>query len=424
MSSQLRKVFISHANPEDNYFANWLAVKLSLMGYEVWCDTGELKGGEDFWSEIETSIRRDSAKFLFVISETSVTKKGVLQELAVADRVANRPNFIIPLRLKAVSPDSMPTELMRLVFIDFASNWSEGLIRLVEKLESDKVFKHDSEQTQQIESWWKNSIAIKSQSLLRRDERYWSNWFPCELPPSIFLHILRQPQLDDLRHKYPAISRGNLLISFASADALEGNVEIIDSIEVKTTDFVENNVYKLSGHDLTINNPNNDIIALANEAFLRCAVEKGLATYEISNGKVSFFQKYLKSGRSCQRVSLERYTLTYVSLIGVTGENNWHYGLQGRFVLYPIPVLTLSHHIVFTNSDKPLNTQEQHKLRRKLGSQWYNKEWRDRLLAAMVLLETSVEHRTLDIEVSPTTNVAVSTEPLFLISPRGYEDPK
>ncbi len=42
------KIFISHANPEDNYFASWLATKLNLLGYEVWCDTEELKGGEDF----------------------------------------------------------------------------------------------------------------------------------------------------------------------------------------------------------------------------------------------------------------------------------------------------------------------------------------------------------------------------------------
>src|SRR5271157_1238700 len=32
-----RLLFISHANPEDNAFATWLATQLAIAGYEVWC---------------------------------------------------------------------------------------------------------------------------------------------------------------------------------------------------------------------------------------------------------------------------------------------------------------------------------------------------------------------------------------------------
>ena len=46
-------VFVSHANPEDNEFARWLALRLAGEGFPVWCDLTELLGGEDFWKDAE-----------------------------------------------------------------------------------------------------------------------------------------------------------------------------------------------------------------------------------------------------------------------------------------------------------------------------------------------------------------------------------
>ena len=60
------KIFISHATPDDNEFARWLSLQLIGLGYEVWCDVLKLKGGEDFWAEIENEIRNNAIKFLFV----------------------------------------------------------------------------------------------------------------------------------------------------------------------------------------------------------------------------------------------------------------------------------------------------------------------------------------------------------------------
>ena len=47
------KIFISHANPEDNDQARWLGLQLMTLGYEVWCDVINIKGAEKFWKEIE-----------------------------------------------------------------------------------------------------------------------------------------------------------------------------------------------------------------------------------------------------------------------------------------------------------------------------------------------------------------------------------
>ena len=74
-------LFISHANPEDNEFTRWLALRLAGEGFPVWCDLTQLLGGEDFWTDIEDAIRRRTAKFLYVLSTHSNPKPGPLAEL-------------------------------------------------------------------------------------------------------------------------------------------------------------------------------------------------------------------------------------------------------------------------------------------------------------------------------------------------------
>ena len=51
-------VFVSHANPEDNTFALWLALRLGELGFKVWCDLTNLIGGEAFWDNAEDAVRR------------------------------------------------------------------------------------------------------------------------------------------------------------------------------------------------------------------------------------------------------------------------------------------------------------------------------------------------------------------------------
>lgn len=72
-------IFISHAYPEDNEFTRWLALRLAVEGYPVWCDLTKLLGGEDFWRSVEKIIRQKALKVLFVLSESSNTKDSTLR---------------------------------------------------------------------------------------------------------------------------------------------------------------------------------------------------------------------------------------------------------------------------------------------------------------------------------------------------------
>jgi TIR domain len=68
-------VFITHAAPDDNEFALWLSSKLAVAGYRVWIDYRRLRGGADFWDEIDRVLRNETLKQIVVFT-THVGKPG------------------------------------------------------------------------------------------------------------------------------------------------------------------------------------------------------------------------------------------------------------------------------------------------------------------------------------------------------------
>src|ERR1051326_2669695 len=93
-------VMISHANPEDNEFALWLALQLARDGYKVWSDVTKLLGGEQFWADIEEVIRQKAVKVIYVLSKVSnESGRGFRKELHLADSVGRQlkdKRFLIP----------------------------------------------------------------------------------------------------------------------------------------------------------------------------------------------------------------------------------------------------------------------------------------------------------------------------------------
>jgi hypothetical protein len=108
-------VFVTHAAPEDNEFALWLSSKLALAGYRVWVDRRRLRGGDDFWDEIDRVLRNNAVKQIVVFTQY-ITKPGVKKELAIDEIMRNRlgdEKFMIPVRADDISFGDAPPELIR-----------------------------------------------------------------------------------------------------------------------------------------------------------------------------------------------------------------------------------------------------------------------------------------------------------------------
>jgi len=141
-----KKIFISHATPEDNDFTKWLSLKLISLGYIVWCDILFLDKGVDFWKTIEYEIRTNACRFLIVLSEISNGKEGVLNEIAVANKVKKElkdEKFIIPLLIdEKLTFEKINIELSRLNLIDFSKSWLNGLHDLKKTFNDNNIPKN------------------------------------------------------------------------------------------------------------------------------------------------------------------------------------------------------------------------------------------------------------------------------------------
>ena len=179
-------IFISHATPEDNEFAIWLASRLENAGYNVWIDKNELIGGEEFWDEIQNILTNKAVKCLSIISNSSVNKKGVKDEISFAldvERKNNLSEFILPIKIE--ENVTVPINLGRKNYIDdFKTDWGTGLERVLFFLEKNNVPRNNTSILGDLELALRKDVV----KLENGNETIMSNQFQITLPEFIFLY--------------------------------------------------------------------------------------------------------------------------------------------------------------------------------------------------------------------------------------------
>ncbi|HQQ74916.1 MAG TPA: toll/interleukin-1 receptor domain-containing protein [Pseudomonadales bacterium] len=187
-ATQRDRLFISHAYPEDNEFARWLALQLANAGYPVWCDLTNLLGGEIIWDDVQRIIKEKAAKVIFVHSRHSNQRDGTLQEIHFAKAVVRSEglkNFIIPLRIDPLVQDEIAIQLQRIAPIDFHRSWAEGLAQLLKKFEDDRVPRDANFNPQAVSTWWRKQFSA-DYGVVAETEEVLSNWYPALAASLIF----------------------------------------------------------------------------------------------------------------------------------------------------------------------------------------------------------------------------------------------
>lgn len=250
-------LFISHAFPEDNMFSQWLTLRLAGEGYPVWCDLVKLRGGENFWNDIEAAIRTRTAKFLYVLSKHSNDRPGTIQELQLAWNLARAEklsDFIIPLAVDDLKHENSTLLLQPKLSIRFAAGWAEGLDQLLKKLSDDNVPKNPAFSPTAVSQWWRERFSAEAGVTPTVDECV-SNWFPItQFPESVYFHeprraaMLTEDHLDTLH--YPVLPLNGRLISLSPADQIGGNIQIRRTADFRFQDCFEGIVDERYIHDL------------------------------------------------------------------------------------------------------------------------------------------------------------------------------
>jgi TIR domain len=394
-------LFISHATPEDNQFAMWLALRLAAEGYPVWCDLTKLIGGEPFWREIESAVRERSCRFLFVLSKHSNANEGTRDELELAATVRKQledDHFIIPLRVDAFSCSNTNIRIHQLNVVDFVPNWMTGFQRLLERLQDDKVQKDERFGIDAVSVWWRQQFG-EDEGISETEDIYLTNRLELtSIPSSINLIGLESEPSRDLNPDdapFPLAAHKRMLVSFADArdllPFLERNKLHFDegSQRLDSETFLDRGLYPA----LESRMAKNLVRYLLRQGFDRFATSKGLKQYSLSNKrKLHWFPQGLvdgdkitfglPSGGSSWKAVVGYKTIKAKE--GTTRIRNWHFGIEAVPRIGFDRFISVLPHVVFSeNGQLYESSRRQHSSRRRQCKSWYNNDWRDRILATL-----------------------------------------
>jgi hypothetical protein len=424
-------LFIGHANPEDNEFTLWLQAKLINQGYKVECDLSFLIGGEeDYWKKLQDLLENNSAKYILVLSKTTFSKQGVIDEWEQVKSIAKKnglTDFIYVLKIDDVAFDvriGVPTKN----HFRFDVSWAKGLKQLFIKLHRDQVPKNQNAPLS-IEAWSKNRYST-SYGVLEKEETYYSNWLEISrLPEKLyFFHYDNDTQAETIAKSitdYPVFRHDNYIITFS--DSLPLRVEEHD-FDIIYKGRLEVPVSKAFKKYTTIDFPVYDdlrrfLVRILKEAWNKHLSNKSLNYYNLSDKTKCFY--YIKNQLEKDKVFFKyKNKSTYKQLLGDFGETTWHYALSATPTLNPVFCYSVRAHLVFSDDGQTVwkAKNKMHKARRSKGKSFFNKEWRGLMLA--FLSSISNEKNEISIPLTSTVNLEISNTPILFTCDFGYDEPK
>lgn len=449
MQSQTHRntLFIGHATPEDNEFAIWLASRLQLLGYEVWLDKKSLLGGEKFWQEIDQVIRYRAAKYLLVYSmniciggKAGNLKSGIAKEYELAESIASSEgitDFIMLLKTDA-SPFNLFIGANRYNHVLFDQNWATGLEALHTKLTKDTVPRTEPHSLKEFTEWYETSYSSQSK-IFERKEFYYSSYLPILSYPQKAFTINLNPDAsaEEARNLFPNQVIGIIGTQITGFIDKHNSIESIriedisdrtNSSSLKSIDCFDD-----SGNFASRNKTHqNLLIHLFKESFHSLMLEKGLHfTLNAHNERIYYYPlKHPKAKGATviyqhRRDPSKKASPSRKYLVGnYLDMGNWHFGVSARVVYSPFFSYTLQTHIIFTHDGEKIWTdaQKMHSHRRKKGKRFFNKEWRDLLLA--MIQSWQDEKGEIRIKVTSATEVILKSDPFGIWANFGFRDPR
>ncbi|MGE5579251.1 MAG: toll/interleukin-1 receptor domain-containing protein [Bacillota bacterium] len=432
-------VFISHANPEDNEFSAWLSCQLKIHGYDTWLDLERLKGGERFWAVIQKVIEEQASKFLFVVSRSSNTKDGALNELHLALNVGRRfhlKDFVIPLHLDDLPHGEMNIQIQRLNAVPFfEKGWAYGLKAVLTKLTLDGVPHSSGGNVETIARWWESFTRPTPTQALT--EVYTSNWFPATLPTVLYFHQVDTLNTDAgltpkmVEYHHTGVLVGDQIVSFSPANELADTFG--DSLSIKESsckspiDFLEHGSKLLPAKQARP-----ILVQLLQQAWDGCSKVTVMNKYELANRSVvTYFTEgdvglarvsSTVSGRHRSRQLVGTWRSS--SAAGKKATHFWHFGISAKARVYPFLGYVVTPHVLFSDDGRVVwdNKDRTHRARRSQCRDWWNPAWRDRILLSVAWLAGYSD--VLRIPVSKESAICVSTNPIEFSSPVSFVDPE
>jgi len=419
-STQRDHLFISYAG-EDGALAEWLTLKLTAEGYNVWCDRVKLRGGESYPTDIDKAIKNDTFRMLALLSRHSIHKPNPKKERTLGLNIAKERgvDFLVPLNVDGLSPTELDWMTSDITFIPFHQSWAEGFAGLLRKLESIEAPMNLDRGRPTVCHWFAACDSAAS-----REERLWTNILPMiEIPSTICqVYLEGQPDLDALGDNWAFFRQNrNTVWAFVPPD---GNIGLA-AVERSRVDWRKSR--KLYGVDSA-----HILMRLLRESFRVYSLRKGLRP--VPGRPHVFFPRGLLANN---RLSFTNYKgqRTHVDVVGyrtvrsVRGQTEsrqrvwYHLTPVFRPVLrgFGDPIVLVRVRLHFTDNDgNPMQAGRALRLRKKICKGWWNHEWLNRVMAVSHWLTDGRDR--CDIVTSAAGNFTISGRLLSATMPFGIDE--
>ena len=416
-------ILITHANPEDNTVARWFASRLNLAGYKVWLDFESLRGGTDFWNEIEHQLRENVARQIVLVSQ-HVRKQGVLKELALGDMMKKRledPDCIIPVRVDDIDFSDFPSEIFRLNARNAYPHWAPALRDVLEDLELARIPRSTTVDESSVRRLIE-AQEIGRKEVLCRPETLLTNWFPIVEPrPSIRLYALAG--LNDAVRRYarklavPHVKLSGRIVTFATKEHFPPTAGTGVKLSLlQTYSFDEMIRGRTQKHFASRTDARRHLADLLRQCWDGQMSELGLKPMSFANGSIGWF---FPDGLVDGPIKVVGPTGRNVSRVmsGKFKERRWHFCMEAKPVHWPEPIFRVRANMALSEDGvTALPGDKTQRRRARATKSWFNDKWRDMLLAGMHFAGDGTGIIRLT-----STGLSVATIPHVLEFPVSYD---
>ncbi len=297
----------------------------------------------------------------------------------------------------------MNIELARLNATAFYPNWATGFGSLIKKLEEDGIPRSTAHHATVVSTWWLQHHSA-SEGVTQTPERHASNWFQiAQLPAAVFFHEISRsdsgPTLPEQSLPLPAVRHNNYLLSLAEADlfrpVLPSPYEVRHTVSVPFSDFAGSDwkVANIERRERT-----NIVIDLLRQSWELFASHKQVSFYNLSGKRTCIFLSHVEGVTTKIHFVKSDGTQGFRGLTGyktVVGpspdakrKRHWHFAISARPLTHPHFGFALYAHVLFSDNGYAIweSKERLHAARRSQCKNWWNSDWRDRIMAFLAYL--------------------------------------
>lgn len=160
-------VIIDYAN-NDEALATWLARKLKLHGYGVWCRSIDPIAGESINDTTDVMLEQRAAVCLSLLSQPAIEDSDFSYRRSTAIGISKKKNstFLLPLISQPIYEESLDQNTASLEKINFVDSWHAGLKQVIEVLDSANCPKADGGEHFALSSFFPDEVVVNQEETI------------------------------------------------------------------------------------------------------------------------------------------------------------------------------------------------------------------------------------------------------------------